>query len=107
MHDNWYANLSLYMYLIPTSLYTAFVVLYATRTRSWRRTSVGRAVMTQAGSLAAVFGYISLMLAVDLPDEMTSTLRTLLIGGVTIASALMLKNLLVEQSNHRHPDRAP
>lgn len=97
-------SLTFFMYATPAALYTAFVACYAIRTPTWKHTAVGRGLMTQAASLAAVFAYICLLVAVDLPDDIKDTLRALLIGGVTIAGALMLKNLLVEQGKRDQPD---
>lgn len=104
MHEAWWQSLTFWMYAIPTAIYAAFVGFYAIRTPAWKRTAVGRGLMTQAASLAAVFAYICLMLAVDLPEDIKGTLRALLIGGVTIAGALMLKNLLIAQSQRDQPD---
>ncbi|MGY1773493.1 putative phage holin [Blastococcus sp. SYSU D00813] len=98
-----YADLTFWMYVVAGAPYAAFVGFYAVRTPSWRRTPVGRALMSQAVSLTAVFAYICLLLAVPVPEEVKDLLRALLIGGVTIAGALMFKNLLVEQARR---DRA-
>ena len=106
MNEAWYSDLTFWMYAVPTALYWAFVGLYAFRSPAWKRTAVGRGLMTQAASLAAVFTFICLMLAVDLPEDIMGTLRTLLIGGVTIGGALMLKNLMVEQGKRDQPDRS-
>lgn len=104
MNGHWYADYTFWMYAVPAALYWAFVGFYAIRSPAWKRTAVGRGLMTQAGSLAAVFTYICLLLAVAVPQDIKDTLRALLIGGVTIAGALMLKNLLVEQGKRDHPD---
>jgi len=106
VHDAWYMDLTFYMYALPAALYAAFVAFYAIRTPTWKNTAVGRGLMTQAASLAAVFAYICLLLAVDLPEDIKGTLRALLIGGVTLAGALMLKNLLVEQGKRDQPDNS-
>lgn len=103
MTTPWYLSLTFWMYVLAGAPYLTFVLLYAIRTPTWKNTSVGRGLMTQAGSLAAVFTYICLLLAVDVPDELKATLRALLIGGVTIAGALMLRNLMVEQAKNRDP----
>lgn len=98
-----YRDLTFWMYALPCALYCAFVFFYATRS-PWRLTAVGRAVMTQTASLAAVFFYICLVLAVPFPEGIKDTLRAVLIGGVTIGGALMLKSLLVEQGKRRNSD---
>ena len=87
-----------WMYVIAGAPYAAFVGFYAIRTPTWKRSAVGRGLMSQAVSITAVFAYIALLLAVDVPEDVKDVLRALLLGGITIAGALMLKNLLVQQA---------
>lgn len=105
MTVSWYRDPMFYMYALPCALYFAFVYFYWSRIPAWRHNQIGRAMMTQAMSLAAVFFYICVMIAIDVPDELKDMLRALLIGGVTIGGALMLKSLLVELGKRDNPDR--
>jgi hypothetical protein len=104
-----YADLTFWMYFVAGLPFALFVGFYAIRTPTWKRTAVGRALMTQSSALAATFYYICLLLAVNVPEDVKQVLRSLLIGGVTIGGALMFKNLLVEQSRQNgespHPLR--
>lgn len=107
MIDDWYLNLTFYMYAVAGAPFVAFVVFYAWRTPAWKRNPVGRGLMTQAASLAAVFIYICVLLAFGVPDWVKDALRAVLLGGVTIGGTLMLRNLLVEQEKRRdEPSRA-
>ena len=99
-----YENIAFYMYVAAGAPYAAFVGFYWVRTPTWRQTPIGRGLMAQALSLTAMFAYICLLLAVPVSEELKDMLRALLLGGITIAGALMLKNLLVEQSKQREAD---
>lgn len=100
-----YSNPAFWMYVMAGLPFALFVGFYAIRTPSWRRSSMGRALMSQAVSLTCMFLFILLLLAVPIPPQLKDTLRALLLGGITIAGWLMFKNLLREQADKRAEDR--
>lgn len=101
MTGPFWSSLAFWMYVLAGMPFALFVGFYAVRTPAWKRNPLGRALMTQAASLTAVFTYICLLLAVEVPRDVKDALRALLLGGVTIAGWLMFKNLLREQSRSR------
>lgn len=94
-------NPAFYMYFLAWLPFFLFVVLYATRS-PWRQSATGRGLMAVSMAITAVLSFVLLVMAwPTMPDQIKDTIRAVLMGGVTIAGFLQLRNLLVLQKQRR------
>lgn len=100
MTEPFWTNWAWWAYLFVWVPFALSAVLYATRS-PWRRSPMGRALMTLLGSLTAVLSFVMVVLAVPVDPRIIDTLRGLTLGSVGIAGWLLLRQMLTEQKRAR------
>lgn len=105
-----YAELDFWLYAMCAAIFTACFVMYGLRSR-WRSSGwIGWALLTLYGSLSAILGFVMLVLSGALPEGgPRDVVRSILLGGVAIAGALHLSQILrlqrLDESERVHPRR--
>jgi hypothetical protein len=107
-----YAEPTFYQYLATWAVFTACLLFYGLRS-PWRESSVGKAMVTLYGSLVAILTLVLLILVGLIPEgQPRDLLRTLTLGGMTLAGAVQLAAILRLQrrdrkTNSEHQGDAP
>lgn len=98
---HFWLNPAFYMYVLAWLPFFLFVVLYAARS-PWRHSATGRGLMAVSMAITAVLSFVLLIMVwPTMPDQIKDTIRAVLMGGVTIAGFLQLRNLVVLQKQRR------
>lgn len=95
--ENWVFWLYAFLF-VP---YALFVGFYATRTRDWRLTPEGRALMILAASIVAVLAFAMVAQVTTIPPHIRDALRAVTLGGVGTAGWYLFLNLLRRQRDRR------
>jgi hypothetical protein len=100
-HVVFYANWIFWLYAFLFVPYALFVGFYAARTRDWRHTPEGRALMILAGAIVAVLTFAMVAQVTAIPPLARDALRLVTLTAVAAAGWYLFLNLLRRQRERR------